>query len=78
MYDKRTNTIARHMFNNTILRLQMIFYHSTLNSKHIKEDPCIHLRNLQTHISDNQNQIKGGPIFNPILLMLLHRFANAT
>ena len=32
----------------------MAFNYSTLNNKHIKQDPCIQLRNLQTHTSDSQ------------------------
>ena len=40
--------------------------YSTLDSEHNWEDQCMKLKNQQTRTYDNHNEIRGGPIFNPV------------
>jgi hypothetical protein len=42
--------------------------YSTLNSDHNWKDLCIHLRDQQTCTSSLHNQIRGGLIFNLVLV----------
>jgi hypothetical protein len=55
---------------------------STLNSEHNWEVLCIQLKNQQIYTFHNDNQIRQGPIFNPIFTLnvmatcvTLHGFA---
>jgi hypothetical protein len=41
-------------------------YYSTLSNKNKWEDLCLQVRNPQTCTSDDQNRMRGGPIFNPV------------
>ena len=40
--------------------------YSILNNEHNWKDLCLWLENQHTCTSNNHNQIKGDPIFNPI------------
>ena len=50
--------------------------YSTLNSEHNWEDLCIHLRNQQTHTSNNIPKSGEIQFSNQFLQMFHHRFAN--
>ena len=74
---QRTNILKTYVYRYWTRSSNSINY-LTLNSEHTWEDLCFYLRNQQTCTSTNHNWIKRAPIFNPIFMILNHRFAYAT
>ena len=57
----------RHMFNRDWIMSSNFLNYFTFNTEYNWEDLCIWFINQQTYTSNYHNEIKGGPIFNPIL-----------